>query len=125
MAVRSAARSRVPPHWTRYAVLTIVLAGLILRLWGVLGRGIYYHDEAVFLANGRFFGGLTRFAAAKLLDGTFRPALLVGEANLLKAQGGKVELHARPLHELSLVLLTTIARSATRVGPLLSALADW
>ncbi len=97
--------------------------GALLRLWSLPSRGLFYHDEAVTLGNGVYYGGLLRSFLNRLWEGTMSFTALAQDAQSLWEAGGTPSLYARSLHEGLVVAAAFLFGSKDTVGLAVSALA--
>ncbi len=101
----------------------VVLLAAVMRLGAVPDRGIFYFDEAMFLSNGRYYGGLARELLQQLFGDGFSVSALLAESSRLWEAGGTPSLHARPLHEALLGIFFALFGDRVSSGILISALA--
>ncbi len=108
--------------WRGLGGMVIALSALI-RFWNLPQRGLYYFDEAMFVGNGRYFGGLLRALLEQLLHGRIDAHALLADAHALWQAGGSPWLHARPLHESLLVVGAFLFGDSVAVAQGISAVA--
>jgi hypothetical protein len=104
-------------------ILALLMIAAIPRLWSLFDRGVYYHDEAFFYNNSRFYGTLLRSTALSVMTSNLQLEDLDDQARSCLEDGGNPWLHARPFHEVSLILAYAFFGSVEKIGPLISAVA--
>jgi hypothetical protein len=104
-------------------LVVILLIGISIRFWGITERGVYYHDEAGFLASARFYGGLLRSTSQMVLNSNLNLNSLSSQAEKLYHLGGTPAQTAKPLFYAILIIPTAIFGSTDLIALTVSAIA--
>lgn len=110
-------------RWSIWLTLAVLALAAMIRFSGLGERGIYYHDEAAFVANARFYGGLARFTLDAVCHGIFSVKRLGEEAQHLYLEGGSPAQSAKPFYSLVQAAAVVVAGSHDWVALAVSALA--
>ena len=100
----------------------VLVAGTAFRLIGLSQRGLYYHDEAIFMRSAAFYGGVIRRIGSIMVGKTTLSSLPDHVISLINTglNGG---MRARPLHDTLLIALSALFGPHDALGLILSALA--
>lgn len=109
----------------RNLFLFTILLFAFIRFWNISERGIYYHDEAAFIGNAKFYGDLGRYFVEKAITFNLSFSELVNKAYDVWREGANPWQNARPLMYTFYIMVAFISGHQELPCILVSALANF
>lgn len=94
--------------WWKVLLAAAFAAAVALRLYGLGERGIFYHDEGMYVALAKYHSGLLQTFLTDLFQARLSSQSLLEKADALWLEGGTPWMRAHALHEYSLIALFTV-----------------